>query len=257
MPQVNDDKMSLIKIHNCFLNAITWGDFSSCDFLQGNNVDIWGINIPSNSHRVDYFSALLDPEELIRANRYLHLHDRHRFIISRGALRILLGKYLNILPSLVKFEKGENKKPYIKNTPVFYNISHSGDQILLAVSSSEIGIDVELVNPSFEFKEVVNEYFSPDEASFIEEKHAAERFFILWTRKEAFAKATGKGLDNYIKWIPCMDGDQLADSNLVSAFQDIRVTTFIPNEQYIASIATPHSSPAISFRAFNFATPLL
>jgi 4'-phosphopantetheinyl transferase len=244
--------VSHIKIHNFFLNDITWGNISSCDFLPHDRVDIWGITIHSNLYLLDKFSALLNAEELIRANRYLHAHDRNRFIISRGALRILLGKYLNIKPSLVKFEKGENKKPYIKNAPVFYNISHSGDQIMLAVSSSEIGIDVELVDPSFEFKDVVNEYFGQDEASFIEEKQSAGRFFMLWTRKEAFTKATGKGLDNYIKWIPSMDGVQSAEGNLVSAFQDIRVTTFIPTEQYIASIATPNSKLTINFLAFNF-----
>src|ERR1700761_7702051 len=105
--------MSLIKIQNHFLSNITWGNFSSCNFVAGNGVDIWGTKISDHLPLLNNYLTLLNEEELARANRYLHLHDRNRFIISRGALRIILGKYLNQNPESIKFEKSQNKKPYL------------------------------------------------------------------------------------------------------------------------------------------------
>jgi 4'-phosphopantetheinyl transferase len=244
--------MSLIKIHNRFLNDVAWGNFSSGNFVAGNGVDIWGIDIDSNLKHLNNFLSVINAPELARANRYLHVRDRNRFIISRGALRIILGRYLNLEPSQVEFETGENKKPFLKNTPLFYNISHSGDRIILAVSPSEVGIDIEIINPDFDFKDILTDYFSREEADFIQQNRSYERFFLIWTRKEAFTKATGKGLNEYIKYIPCLDGVQSADGDTVLSATDMYVTSFGLPGGYVASMATTHSTTDIRFWHIGF-----
>ncbi|WP_394338991.1 4'-phosphopantetheinyl transferase family protein [Mucilaginibacter xinganensis] len=95
---------------------------------------------------------------MLRANRFYQLKDRNRYIISRIILRMILGKYLNLMPAAIQFSAGKNNKPQVKNIPPLkleYNMSHSADAILLAVSDSAIGADIEFINQSFGFNEVL------------------------------------------------------------------------------------------------------
>jgi 4'-phosphopantetheinyl transferase len=242
--------MPAIKIHNQYLNNIDWVSGSGCDYAMGNHVDIWRINITSNLSFLNTFLTIMHPDEIARANRYFHIRDKNRFIVSRGALRNILGKYLNLQPSAVEFEVGPNKKPYIKSNAgntLCYNLSHSGDWILLAVSNSEIGADTEFINNSYGYKDVLQDNFSNKEITYINQASSIERFFMLWTRKEALTKATGKGLDEDLKLIPCLDGDHFADSDIISSTNDWLVSTFKINGQYLASVA---SNPKMGLARF-------
>jgi len=224
-----------------------WKNVSDFDFNINRNVDIWRINISSNLALIPALSALLSRDEQTRAGRYLHQHDEDRFKISRGALRIIVGRYLNIRPSLIDFKQGINKKPYIKNSSLFYNVSHSGDWIILAVSGSEVGVDTERVNPQFDFNDVIKEYFSPGECSFINEDDSTNRFFMLWTRKEALTKATGKGLDEDLKFIPCTEGVHLLEDNILLSENNWIVNSFVLSESYFASVAHHDHNGMIRF----------
>ncbi|ASU33869.1 hypothetical protein MuYL_1975 [Mucilaginibacter xinganensis] len=62
------------------------------------------------------------------------------------------------MPAAIQFSAGKNNKPQVKNIPPLkleYNMSHSADAILLAVSDSAIGADIEFINQSFGFNEVL------------------------------------------------------------------------------------------------------
>lgn len=242
--------MPLIKISNHYLDHINWVNSEACNFVTNNMADIWRINISSNLFLLDHFLSILQPAEIARANRYFQAKDKNRFIISRGALRVILGKYFNQSPSSIEFAEGANKKPYIKSTgktELRYNISHSGDWILLAVANSEIGADTEQVNPAYHYHEVLQDNFSGDEINYIEQGISPERFFLLWTRKEALTKATGKGLDEDLKLIPCLDGIHLAESSVISSANDWLISSFELHACYIASIAVNPTIEEIRF----------
>src|ERR1700748_1271257 len=85
-------------------------------FVIGNTIDVWQISISQNQHAINNYKSLLSADELARAGRYLQQKDRERFITSRAALRILLGKYLNIPATEVTFHLGENKKPFVNSS---------------------------------------------------------------------------------------------------------------------------------------------
>mgnify|MGYP002626367369 CR=1 FL=1 len=91
---------------------------------------------------------------------------------------------------------GENGKPYLKDPDVFFNLSHAGQYALCAVGPGELGCDIELIRPAR--AGVAQRFFHPAELAFIEaapdETEKERRFFRLWTLKESFIKATGKGL---------------------------------------------------------------
>jgi len=239
--------MTLVKITNKFLGDVQWTSSSQCDFILGSDTHIFKIGVSSNTSNLSSFTAILNSGEIKRAGRYLHLHDKNRFTISRGATRLILGKYLKVLPAAIEFEIGDNKKPFLRDAPLFYNVSHSGDRIVLAVSQSAIGIDTEQINPYFDFNDIIVEYFSPEEASFIAETDSASRFFRLWTRKEALTKATGKGLDEDLKFIPALEGEHYIQNQVIGSAEDWLTSSFNLDTENVASVSGNTSCKQLIF----------
>lgn len=246
--------MSAIKIINRNLDNITWLSEAGCEYLiKDGIIDIWRINISSNLLNLNYFTSLLNPAEIERGNKYYQLKDKNRFIISRGALRYILGRYLHQHPALIDFGLSDNKKPFIKNSPnLQFNISHSADWILIAIANTTIGADIEFINDNFKYADVLDGNFSAGEINQIMEGKSAEKFFVFWTRKEAITKATGKGLDENLKMIPAVDGTYFADSNLISSTSNLFVTSFTPDIKYAASVCSNSSTNDVRFWDIQF-----
>jgi 4'-phosphopantetheinyl transferase len=82
-----------------------------------------------------------------------------------------------------------NGKPCVPGARVKFNLSHSGELALCAVASDrEVGVDVKRVRAVPEMRRIVERFFPGEEAG------DPAAFFRLWTRREAFVKATGRGL---------------------------------------------------------------
>jgi len=81
---------------------------------------------------------------------------------------------------------------------VQFNVSHSRGLALLAFAlGRNLGIDVEFIRPEFPADEIAQRYFSPKEVMELRTLPPslhAEGFYLCWTRKEAYIKATGEGL---------------------------------------------------------------
>ena len=102
------------------------------------------------------------------------------------------------------FAKGIHKKPYCVNYPYHFNISHSKNYTVVAVSDKPIGVDVEVVRP-FSAKAAAK-ILTEEEKSFVMldniEYNKNERFFKLWCAKEAYLKLIGTGISGGIKSLP-------------------------------------------------------
>lgn len=145
------------------------------------------------------FESSLDKEEREKANRFRFAEDRERFICSRGGTRVLLGKILECDPRSIEFSFNEYGKPFLKDTGLSFNASHSGDIILIAVTSAgfEIGVDVELTTRDASFSKIAQQFFSGQEYELVKgfkDEKLRKAFYRIWTRKEAFIKAVGEGL---------------------------------------------------------------
>lgn len=106
---------------------------------------------------------------------------------------------------------GENGKPYFSDIPdVYFNISHSGECLILAWSQKEIGIDIEQMRsvlPKFPEK-----MFSSMDFSYWQKQSDLEKkkcFFELWTRKESVIKLQGSSIFQKAKDFSVSDGNQL------------------------------------------------
>ena len=111
------------------------------------------------------------------------------------AAYLLLSRALSEL-GIDSFELGygEHGKPYLIGQDVFFNLSHSNERVLCAVSRGEVGCDVEFMR-EFDLG-TAKRFFSNEEYAYLidlEKEKQKDAFFRIWTLKESFIKATGRG----------------------------------------------------------------
>ena len=207
---------------------------------------------------IDFLSI----DERNRAKRYHFLKDKNRFIICRFILKFLLAEYTGLGIDKILIDIDSNKKPYLSSHPsVFFNVSHSGEWALIAIAKTPIGIDVEYVNTSFEYEEILPTIFNKPEINEIKNsKDNHHAFFKFWTRKEAIVKAIGKGIDDDIKKICATDGLHSLPLTMVGNFKQINAFSFNVNENYMGAIALTgslHSNDNIVFCELPYSDELL
>jgi len=183
-------------------NSSIWSQPPDVVSLDSGGVHVWHVDLEQTDEVVNRFRTTLDAEELQRASRFHFERHRRAFIVGRGFLRDVLGRYLQSRPQVLEFSYGAYGKPALngehKDTKLRFNMSHSHDVGLLAITEERhIGVDVEHIRADFATEEIARRYFSRCEVDVFntlarEEQVAA--FFRCWTRKEAFIKATGRGL---------------------------------------------------------------
>lgn len=169
-----------------------------------NAVHVWRSSTRVSPSRLAALSRLLSPDEADRSARFFFEPDRRRYVVARGLLRELLGHYLRFSPAALCFRYGPYGKPELAVPAVLpavhFNVSHSGELILLAVASGRrIGIDVEYVRNLPDASDLAMRFFSPRErAAFARLPPDLQQaaFFACWTRKESFIKAIGEGLSH-------------------------------------------------------------
>ena len=135
--------------------------------------------------------------------------DKKRCITADRLLREVLSEFTGKKPDYFVFKETETGKPYCTNADVYFSISHSGDYVAVAVSAScEVGVDIEKLR---HVKAAVMRMFCNErDCEFIRgssdvnellltEPDVLERFFRVWTFKEAAVKLTGEGITDRIK----------------------------------------------------------
>lgn len=143
--------------------------------------------------------AVLDAEEIKRAEAFRFSRDREAFSATRAALRRLLGVCLGLAPEAVRFAVGPAGKPALADGArgLHFNVSHSGEVALVALARREVGVDVEYHRPGVEFLNLARRFFAETEVAAVAAAGEAERqatFYRCWARKEACVKAVGLGL---------------------------------------------------------------
>lgn len=225
-------------------------ELKACVALSA-GVHLYRISIDNNLGRLATFNALLSPDEHFKADRYLKEQDRNRFTIGRGALREILASYMGISAAAIQFDAGINKKPFaIADPQLCFSISYSSDWLLIAVSNKDVGVDIEFIDSDFSSDEVAHEYFSAAELNYLDTQHTNSSFYKLWTRKEAFLKATGQGIGDHLKFTASLDGAHQLDSQLNGSDRNWKVLSFMLNQDYVCAVASEFE--AISFMEYPF-----
>jgi len=168
----------------------------------GDEIHVWQAWLDRDADALARFEAMLSPDEIARANRFHFEKDKNHYIMARGVLRDLLGRYLGHTPTVIEFSYGEHGKPALggpqATSGLSFNLSHSAGLAVYAFARERnLGIDVERIRPDFVSEDVARRYFSAHEVKELLSLPAKERtmaFFRCWTRKEAYIKARGAGL---------------------------------------------------------------
>lgn len=180
---------------------VSWQIVTIAPPIASGEMHIWRYNLELLQHARDA-APLLSPDERERAARFHFPIHRNRYIAGRSQLRKILGSYLQIDPESIDFAYSEFGKPAVPTAQnpasLAFNVSHSEDLCVLAVSRLQpLGIDVERIRTDFGGEEVAQANFAPAEFSellSLPEDVRPQAFFNCWTRKEAYVKALGAGL---------------------------------------------------------------
>jgi 4'-phosphopantetheinyl transferase len=184
-------------------NQVPPADFS----LKEHAVHLWLLDREKALAYADLLFPLLAEDEKDRAAHFVRQKLSRLYIIIRGALRLLLSRYLYVRPDLVRFAYHEFGKPGIDaghhHKKIEFNLSHSGTYALFAFSQgNSVGIDIEEKKPLQDIEALSRIVFPDTVQSLLSNATFEERvecFYGLWTRLEALIKAAGLGIGAYKK----------------------------------------------------------
>lgn len=149
--------------------------------------------------------SVLDAEEQGRAGALAQPADRRRFVAAHLVLRQLLGERLGLAPEELVYRRqpcpncgGPHGRPAVDGAPapLHFSLSHSGGYVLVGISSSPVGVDIEAL-PTMGTVAEVSSLLHPAERAEVATAAPAERplvFARIWTRKEAYLKGIGSGV---------------------------------------------------------------
>ena len=162
-------------------------------------IEVLFIQIPAGANRDKMFAGLrsvVSKECYAEVLGYGNKEVALRRLLGEALVRFALKKYWNLTSEDYRIDRGEKGKPFIVGVEnVFFNISHSGDYVVCAVSDREIGIDIE--KRAKARMEVAGRFFHGEEVAqlqMLEEDKQDQLFFNYWSVKESFLKYIGTGL---------------------------------------------------------------
>jgi 4'-phosphopantetheinyl transferase len=170
--------------------------------LAPKELHLWRARCDEDLEPLQHYQELLSADERERAGRFVVDGARRDFIVSRGMLRELLAAYLNTRLADIVLRYGINGKPHVwtgdAESTVRFNVSHSKGFAVFAFSlQAEVGVDVERIREEFPGREIAERFFSEQEVAALGKvppERSSVAFFTCWTRKEAYVKARGGGL---------------------------------------------------------------
>ncbi len=158
----------------------------------------------SDEMYIHYYS-LMSEEKKRRVDCFRFEDDKKRTVVGEMLARQAISEWCGVPEESIVFEITEHGKPYAKDLNVEFNISHSADMVVCVVDDKPVGVDIEKIRhvDLNTAKRIFNDedvqyIFEciPDTEDYNDYTNDAvlQRFFELWTKKEAYGKLVGMGL---------------------------------------------------------------
>ena len=180
---------------------------SDCTYsLADGRIDLWRVMLPLPQSVMRELNSSLSVDEQERRDSYSSIKHQQTFIAARGILRDIVARYVDARPSDIVFSSTRWGKPYLQNSVISFNLSHSGDCIIYAIThKGRVGVDIELMRIDIKREQLATRILSHEEyEKLFRGKSAQEQltnFYRCWTRKEAYAKAISMGLQAHAQSI--------------------------------------------------------
>lgn len=217
--------------------------------LHSGVVHLWLANLSDKENKLSVYKKILSTDELAHADKFLKEEHGIYYVISKAITRQILSRYLAILPEKIEFGVEKNGKPFVVGGDLQFNVSHSGDYLLVGVTKKNlIGVDIERVKKNLDHLALAKRFFTQKEYETLEmlsdEKQIAA-FYRCWTRKEAFIKATGLGLSFGLANF----GVDVSEKSESSCLLSVSDKSFSKNDWFLSSISCEKLSSSY-FAAF-------
>jgi len=195
--------------------------------IQADELHLWRFRIDISAQAAAVARQSLSADECDRADRFIKPLHQLKFTAARYGLRRILGGYLKCLPASIVFAYSQRGKPSLgeeHRTDINFNLSHSGNWALLAVTSGpDVGVDLEQIVPKEGLQQLADYAFDETEKKMFFDFSPVRKqrgFYRLWAAKEARLKMLGVGLG---------DVGKIA----VPYYQYF----FVPAKSYVAAVA--------------------
>ncbi|MFD9353346.1 4'-phosphopantetheinyl transferase family protein [Streptomyces sp. NPDC060031] len=202
-----------------YVNRLGSGGPRTGALPTGTGVAVWALDTTSQvvgGHPVAEALPMLDAAERDRAERLMREGDRRRYLASHVGLRVLIGGYLGLAPAEVALVRetcpccgGPHGRPAVAGGALQFSLSHSGDVAYFAFAGVPVGVDVEGIPSAAAVADVLHTLHPAETAELtaLPEADRPAAMGRVWSRKEAYLKATGTGLalglaEPYVATVP-------------------------------------------------------
>jgi 4'-phosphopantetheinyl transferase len=166
-------------------------------------VEVWVADLAVPAWVEAALFDVLGDDEQGRAKAFRLEHLRRRFTVSHAMVRSLVAERVGQDAASLRFVTGPHGKPALASAGVEFNLAHSGERALVALSDAQpVGVDIEEFRVIKNVHGVAQRILSP--AEFEAFQHAVDpATFVLdhWTRKEAVLKACGDGITRELRGV--------------------------------------------------------
>jgi 4'-phosphopantetheinyl transferase len=166
--------------------------------LKSDRIYIWLIDATKYISVLSQSFHILNNDEKKRHQLFFFQKEKDVFLCAHVGLRIILSRFLKCDPDEIIYEYNEYKKPSINNNHLHFNISHSKNMIAIAITNDvPVGIDIECKSLKVATDDISHRFFSALEYRSYKKVPKSQKinsFYKIWTQKEAYIKAVGKGL---------------------------------------------------------------
>jgi 4'-phosphopantetheinyl transferase len=184
--------------------------------LADGDVHVWRVDLEVDGATHAALARLLVADERTRAARVRLASARRRFVVARGVLRDVLGRYLGVAPDALAFAYGAQGKPALAtpsgDAPALrFNVAHSASVAVCAIGRGrEVGVDVEHLR-DLDVMRLAARFYAPAEQAALAAlppEVARHTFFRLWACKEAYLKAVGTGVSRPLREVDVALADE-------------------------------------------------
>lgn len=219
--------------------------------INSQEVHLWKMNLETSSINIQDAMKILNEEETIKAQKFRFEKHQKRFIVARSTLKHILSHYLGISPEKIAFQYGSHGKPKLvdkMNTiQLEFNLSHSEELAIYGITCHHlIGVDVEYLRPMPDAEKLAKRFFCHQEFEKINSLsiiHKNTEFFKLWTAKEAYLKATGKGISGGLDKVEISTDEPRKFINLPQPNKTTwKLLSFVPQTNYLAAMAVQENN---------------
>jgi len=203
-------------------------------------------------------TAVLSPEEQEHAQRLRFRDDARDYAVAHALLRRELSRGSSTAPAAWSFDRGEHGKPFLTGhraaAPAF-SLSHTRGMVACAVAGPDIavGVDVEANQRDLDAARLAERFFAPTEAAALAalpDRARRERFYDLWTVKEAVVKAVGLALPPALPHVAVeirSDADIELTRSPIAVDGDWQLRLFTPARGFRLAVAIlrPRGSPPL------------